>query len=297
MLLDSLLQGSQMLANFARFFALLLFIQTSWAINPISGSYQKHFSSKKTQDHWVILGAIERIKGAVKPEDDVRLGGKLTKWLWQLPVGHSSEEAFIHTLDQIGSDAIALFDCLGRDCGLSNDYANQVFEHAILYGRDSDQRYWVGLENGRKKTLWMVYTIQRSNKRVYAYVEKLVLNKDQYQLIEQYATKGELQSFLSSGYKVLTEIDDERAKLKDDEVEWIKSLLAEYPTKRFALVVHRYGNSEHQQLVERTQSEAQSLVDQVAQAGGFIQYLYPHGAGAMAPRVKQSHRIEVVELK
>jgi hypothetical protein len=286
-----------MLAKFAQFFALLLIVQSSWAINPIAGSYQKHFSSKRTQDHWVILGAIERIKGAVKPESDIRLAGRVTQWLWQLPVGHSSDEAFQQALSQIGPDAIPLFDCLGRDCGLSNDYANQVFQQAILYGRDSNQRYWVGLDNGRKKTIWVVYTTQRSNKRVYAYVEKLVLNKDQYSLVEQMATQGELQHFLSTGFKVLKPLKSEQARLSADNVNWIKELLAQNPTKRFALVVHRYGEIEHQQLVERTQAEAQALLDQVVEAGGFIQYLYGYGVGAVAPREKHSDRIEVVELK
>ena len=286
-----------MITRFVQFFALLFIVQSSWAINPIPGSYQKHYSSLKTQDHWVILGAIERIKGAVKPESDVRLSGRLTEWLWQLPVGHSSEEAFAHALNQIGKDTIPLFDCLGRDCGLSNDYANQVFEQSILYGRDSNQRYWVGLENGKRKTLWVVYTTQRSNKRVYVYVERLVLNKDQYSKVEDFASRGEMQSFLQAGYKTLVDLKDKPAKLSSDEIEWVKSLLAEYPTKRFALVVHRYGEQEQQQLVEQSQSEAQLLVDQVAKAGGFIQYLYAHGAGAMVPRINSGNRIEIVELK
>lgn len=286
-----------MLTKFVQFIACLFIFQSAWAINPISGSYQKHYASKKTQDHWVILGAIERIKGAVKPESDVRLAGRLTQWLWQLPVGHSSDEAFSHALNQIGNDVIPLFDCLGRDCGLSNDYANQVFEQGILYGRDSNQRYWVGLENGSKKTIWVIYTTQRSNKRVYAYVEKLALNKDQFSKVEDFASRGEMQSFLLAGFKVLSTLKDESAQLSNEQVDWVTSLLAEYPTKRFALVVHRYGEVEHQQLVERTQAEAQSLLDQVAKAGGFIQYLYAHGAGAMVPRQDRGDRIEVVELK
>ena len=286
-----------MLAKFSKFFALFFITQVAWALNPISGSYQKHYESKKTQDHWVILGAIERIKGAVQPEADVRVDGRVTQWLWQLPVGHSSDEAFSHALNQLGKDVVPLYKCIGRSCGLSNDYANQVFQHGILYGRDSDQRYWVGLENADSKTLWVIYTSQRSNKRVYVYVERLKLNKDQYGKIEDIAAKGEMDSFLESGYKVVTSIDQEQAKLSNSQIEWIKRLLQSYPTKKFAIVVHRYGKQEQQLLVEQSQAEAQAMLDQVAKAGGFIQYLYAHGAGAMAPREQLASRIELVVLK
>ena len=71
----------------------------------------------------------------------------------------------------------------------------------------------------------------------------------------------------------------------------------DYPTQKFALVVHRYSEIENQRLIDQTQKEAQSLLNQVAEQGGFIQYLYAHGAGAMLPRGQQGSRIELVELK
>lgn len=291
------LQGRHMVSNIVRFFLLFSISFSAAGLESLSGSYQKVHSSEKVSDHWVILGSIERIKGAVKPEAEVRVSGRLSRWLWQIPVGHGVEESAKFVRKQIKDSVITLFDCQGRSCGLSNDYANQVFTQSILYGRDSAQTYWVGLEQGRKNTLWVIYGGQRSNKKVYLYAEKLVLNKGQVDLLGEYAKKGELKTFIDRGHMVLDELGAEQAKLNVDQIEKVKRILQAYPTQKFALVVHRYNKIENQRLVEETQQEAQGLLNQIAEAGGFIQHLYAHGAGAMVPREGVSSRIELVELK
>lgn len=290
-------QGQQMIANIARFFLLFSLSVSVMGLESLSGSYQKHHATKKVSDHWVILGAIERIKGAVEPEGEVRLSGRLSSWLWQVPVGHDVEESFGFIKRQIKDSAITLFNCDGRSCGLSNDFANQVFAQSILYGRDSEQKYWVGLEAGSKDTLWIIYGGQRSNKKVYLYVEKLVLNKGEVDLLGEFASKGELKTFIDRGYMVLQALDKKAVKLTDDQVSMVKRVLQEFPTQKFALVVHRYNKIENQRLVEETQQEAQQALKQIADAEGFIQHLYAHGAGAMLPRENQGNRIELVELK
>ena len=115
--------------------------------------------------------------------------------------------------------------------------------------------------------------------------------------MDEYASKGEMKTFLNRGYMVLTDLDAQAASLSKEQVEKVKGVLQNYPTQKFAIVVHRYRNIENQRLVEQTQQEAQSLLDQVAKAGGFIQHLYAHGAGAMTPREGQANRVELVELK
>lgn len=291
------LQGGLMLTKFVRFFLLFSVSLTSYGLESLPGSYQKHYSSGNVQDHWVILGAIERIKGAVKPEAEERLSGRLTSWLWQIPAGHDVNESMGFIKKQIPSSATPLYECEGRACGLSNDYANQVFVQSILYGRDSDQKYWIAFDRANKNTLWVVYGTQRSNKRVYVYAEKLVLKSGQEALLELYAIQGEMDTFLNQGYMVLQDLDEKPAKLNQPQIEKVKRVLQTYPTQKFALVVHRYNNVENQRLVEETQLEAQSTLDQMAKAGGFIQHLYAHGAGAMLPRDGLSSRIELVELK
>jgi len=296
-LLRKSLQGRLMLTNFVRLFLLITLSCSSYALDSLSGSYQKHYSTDIVDDHWVILGAIERIKGAVQPEAEERLKGKLTRWLWQIPAGHNVDESFAFLKKQVPASTINLFECDGRSCGLSNDFANQVFIQSILYGRDSDQKYWVGLDKGTRNTLWVIYGAQRSNKRVYLYVEKLVIKPDQVMMLDEYVNKGEMNTFLDRGYMVIKELNETAANLSDEQVVKVKSVLQRYPTQKFALVVHRYNKVENQRLVDETQIEAQSALDQIAKAGGFIQHLYAHGAGAMLPREGLSSRIELVELK
>lgn len=294
--LKNTVQGSHMVTKFVQILCLILLAQSSWALDPVTGSKLKSDGTKQDNDHRVVLGAIQRISGAMKPEAEVRVSAKITHWLWQLPEGHTSDEAFNVLKDQLATKTTTLFQCEGRGCGLSNDFANQVFEQSILYGRDSEQFYWIGLSDEKRPTVWIVYSSARSAKRVYAYVEKIELDKAQVEKLDGFVQKGQAQTLFDQGHIVLNLLGD-TARLRDSQVSWVKQLLQDNPNKRFALVVHRYGGMENQALIERTQNEANSLLDQVAKAGGFIKNLYVHGAGAVMPRESLSDRIELVELK
>ncbi len=285
-----------MVAKFLTVILLIMAVGQTWAIQPVSGSYQKHYATDRKADHWLILGAIERIKGEVRPEAEIRVSAKVQSWLWQLPAGITSEAAFDQIKGQVDADSVSLFECLGRSCGLSNDYANQVFQHSILYGRDSNQHYWLGLDKIKNDRLWLVYSIQRSNNRVYVYVERIDLNAKEKGVFDQYIEKGENKSLFETRYSVLSKLTGS-AQLNVGQIQKIKKLLQENPNKKFALVVHRYGPGENQSLLDQSQQEAQGLLDQLAATGGFITNLYTHGAGAMLPRENMGDRIELVVLK
>ncbi|MFT6154827.1 MAG: hypothetical protein ACJA1X_002188, partial [Bermanella sp.] len=266
------------------------------ALDSLPNSYEKLSSTREVNDHWVILGAIERITGAVQPEADVRLSGKLTNWLWKIPGGHDVQNSFGFVKDQMSDSVVTLFECEGRNCGLSNDFANQVFSESILNGRNSEQKYWVGFDPN-KNTLWLAYGSERSNQRVYLYAEKLVLTVQQASQLSDLVNSGEMKAFLDKGYQIIKPLGELPARLSSLEIDKLKRVLKDYPTQKFALVVHRYSDIENQRLVNQTQKEAQSILEQIAEQGGFMQHLYAHGAGAMFPRDGQGGRIELVELK
>lgn len=270
------------------------------AVEAPSGSYQKHYDNSKDDNHWLILGAIERIKGAVSPEKELRVSGRVTEWLWQLPVGTSSQQAFDTIKSQVSKQSVTLFECQGRSCGASNDFANQVFEQSILYGRESSQQYWAGLEQPKSSTqtpnVWVLYATTRSNKRVYAYLEKVALKRGEIDKFENHLVQSETQQLMSQGYQVLPGAETKQG-LSDEQIEWIKQLLQENPKTRFALVVHQGGDQEADSLIEASQQQAQTLVSQVAEANGFVKNLYAHGAGPMMPRdAMQQNRVELVRL-
>ncbi len=286
---------ASMVAKFLTVLLIIFSASQANAIKPINGSYQKHYANEQKDDHWLILGAIERIKGEVTPEAQERVTGKVQSWLWQIPAGHSSEVAFTEIKSQVDNQSATLFECQGRSCGLSNDYANQVFQHAILYGRDSNQHYWLGLDRVKKDTLWLIYSVQRSNKRVYVYVEKIKLAKEEDGVLDSYLERGENKSLFKHRYTVLPHLKG-GMRLSEVGVSKVKKLLQKNPTQKFALVVHRYADMENQSLLDQTQSEAQDLVKQLADQGAFIKNLYAHGAGSMMPRDDLGDRIELVVL-
>jgi len=286
---------ASMVAKFLTVLLIIFSASQACAIKPIGGSYQKHYANAQKDDHWLILGAIERIKGEVKPEAQERVAGKVQSWLWQIPAGYSSEAAFTEIKSQVNAQSATLFECQGRSCGLSNDYANQVFQQAILYGRDSNQHYWLGMDRIKKNTLWLIYSVQRSNKRVYVYVEKIKLAKEEGGVLDSYLERGENKSLFERRYTVLSKSKGGMF-LSEADVSKVKKLLQENPTQKFALVVHRYAEVESQSLLDQTQGEAQGLVEQLANQGAFIKNLYAHGAGSMLPRGDLGDRIELVVL-
>lgn len=286
-----------MLAKVVGLCLILMVSVLSWGIEPINGSYQKHFSKIKDADHWLVLGAVERIQGVMTPEAQLRLPAEVSSWIWQLPVGHTGDEAFEQIKTQVDKQAITLYECAGRTCGLSNDFANQVFGHAILYGRDSDQRYWIGLESEQSNVVWLIYSSSRSSKQIYVYVEKIQIDKSLLDSLDPFIQKGKQDELYNKGFIVLQSLSNESVQLSLQQVDWFKNLLLTKSNDKFALVVHRYGELEDARLLDQTQNEAQVLLDQLAKAGAFIQNVYARGVGALAPRDNHKDRIELVLLK
>jgi len=279
----------------------LIFSMSAVAVDAPSGSYQKHYANRTDNNHWLILGAIERIKGAVSPEQELRVKGKVTEWLWQLPVGTSSQQAFDVLKKQVIDSAITLFECEGRSCGASNDFANQVFQQSILYGRESAQLYWAGLQKAKTTRqgsyVWVLYTTTRSNKRSYAYLEKISLSQGEIDKFDVHLEQSETDQLMKVGYRVLDGAEG-NGGLSESQINWIQSLLAANQDESFALVVHQAGDQEADGLIEASQKKAQSLLDQMNQSNAFVNNLYVHGAGPMMPREgKPASRVELVRLK
>lgn len=289
--------GTSMLAKVVGLCLFLTATSLSWSIEPVTGSTLKHYSKLKQSDHWLVLGAVERINGVMTPEAQVRVPATVFSWIWQLPLGHTTDDAFDSMKKQVSQQAVTLYECAGRTCGLSNDIANQVFSQPILYGRDGDQRYWIALESEQSDVVWLVYSSSRASKQIYVYVEKIQIDKKYLDQLFPFVQKGKQVELYKNGYIVLQSLTSESVKLSDQQIEWLKELLLTRGNDKFALVVHRYGKVEDARLLDQTQSEAQGILDQLAKADGFIQHVYARGVGALAPRVNHKDRIELVLLK
>ena len=67
--------------------------------------------------------------------------------------------------DKSGSKV--LFQCKGRSCGSSSQWASRIFERRLLYGRDDTQRYAVYQFSDLPDFWLIVYSSARSNNRQY----------------------------------------------------------------------------------------------------------------------------------
>jgi hypothetical protein len=120
------------------------------------------------------LGSIRKISGQLRFDGQVSAHGSVTAITYQLPVEHSSDEAFTAAREALQSQgAQLLFWCQARDCGESSLWANEVFGNAKLYGADSEQAYLLlRLAAPAHDTLVALYGITRGNKRAYLHVEQ-----------------------------------------------------------------------------------------------------------------------------
>lgn len=121
------------------------------------------------QERVFMRGRLERAARDFRGPGAVRSDATLESAVYRFPEGTRPVDLIRHYGDQI--DVEPLFQCDGRDCGRSNEWANQLFGSPLLYGPDARQSYAAWLTEGKQIS---VYAIERGNRRVYATVRVLV---------------------------------------------------------------------------------------------------------------------------
>ncbi|WP_166259803.1 DUF4892 domain-containing protein [Marinobacter salicampi] len=126
--------------------------------------------------HRILLSAVREINDQIRSDSIVRLPVEGEGQLLQVEPDASRKQARQYYLDELAArNAIVLYRCEGRACGRSNVWANQIFNEARLYGRDTDQDYVAAAYqnmDGEVKVV-LVYTVTRGNMREYVWVEQL----------------------------------------------------------------------------------------------------------------------------
>jgi hypothetical protein len=124
------------------------------------------------------LSAMRKVNGVIGAEYDRMLSGTLTRATWQMQPGLSAQNAFKIILGELtDKQAKILYQCFGRKCGSSNQWANQVFQEARLYGIDAKQAY-AALEQtmGNNQTHYALYATERGNKKVFLHLDRIQKN-------------------------------------------------------------------------------------------------------------------------
>ncbi|MBT3438226.1 MAG: DUF4892 domain-containing protein [Oceanospirillaceae bacterium] len=121
------------------------------------------------------VSSIRKVNGVIAAEHNLYLTGELSAYTWQVVPGMGPERAHLTSLSQLqDAGAEVLFDCHGRACGSSNQWANQVFHESGLYGLDEQQRYTALKQQVPQGVdYYALYTTQRGNRKVYLHFEHL----------------------------------------------------------------------------------------------------------------------------
>ena len=126
-------------------------------------------------DYELGLGALQKVKGRWRMKHSERIQGKLTRRTWQIDEGYTAEEAYQWYALQMEAIAELLFQCQGRDCGSSAQWANRKFQQRVLYGHDQRQLYsaWRLQQQGALCTV-VLYAVDRGDRRHYVHLDRLV---------------------------------------------------------------------------------------------------------------------------
>ncbi|TYC62660.1 DUF4892 domain-containing protein [Marinobacter sp. BW6] len=132
--------------------------------------------SIRSSGHLVLFSPVREVNNEIRSESRARLPVNGEGRLYRIAQDSSREEARDHYRGLLRQrNAQILFECSSIRCGRSNVWANQIFNQAVLYGRDATQDYLVAgtvAEDG-SRWLTLIYTVTRGNLREYVWVEHL----------------------------------------------------------------------------------------------------------------------------
>lgn len=120
------------------------------------------------------LGAMQKIGGRWRHKESQEIDGELLRLTWEISEDYTAEEAFAWMKQQFVDTAEVLFECHGRSCGSSAQWANRVFHQRLLYGHDERQQYLVTrTEQAGVTYTYVLYAIDRANRRQYMHLDRI----------------------------------------------------------------------------------------------------------------------------
>jgi hypothetical protein len=133
----------------------------------------KVFSQSNTieNDYIVALDKYKKTNGRWIPEKWQRESGRLSRYTIEMPRDYREDEVFAYYRQQLPASSELLFSCMGRQCGESNNWANDHFGVKQLYGTNTSQIlsvYRIGSESYAT-----IYTVRRGNRRLYTQLDVL----------------------------------------------------------------------------------------------------------------------------
>ena len=141
-------------------------------------------STKLSNDYIIALDKYKKTDNRWVPEKWQREAGKLTRYTIEMPRDYPEEDIFTFYREQLPDSSELLFGCKGRQCGESNNWANDHFGVKQLYGTNSSQFYSVfripytainGSDMQGSISYVTIYTVRRGNRRLYTQLDVLLV--------------------------------------------------------------------------------------------------------------------------
>ena len=185
-------------------------------------------STTDLPEYRLVTGRMSSIGAVARPEQQEIISGQVNKVTYEVPKVHTPQEVMEYYRGLISSlKGTTIFSCESRDCGRSNDWANEVFNERILYGHDRFQYYTVASFNKENASyVAVIYTIRRGNQRVYAHLEII-------KLAEPFLDDDESSDpFIQIANNELSET---RA-MEDKLTPWLEKIKTEFDKPRIVIV-------------------------------------------------------------
>ena len=249
----------------------------------------------------MVLSSLQRTRGLVSSENSEMLRGDVTKIIYEIAPEFSGQDVFEYFQKEVGErEYQTLFSCIGRECGSSNYWANDVFGNRVLYGPERNQYYSViGSGAEENEDFIVIYIITRGNRRVYAYFEFIEPGgaEARMDVLDSDTLLSELQEDRSIVLRNIA-FEDDLSLTRDSNVSYLVSLLKENPSLQVYLVSHLYQEgAASEELVTRSQQRANVLRQVLLGRGIDREQVQAYGVGPYTPfcgAARCADRIELV---
>ncbi|MEX0619228.1 MAG: DUF4892 domain-containing protein [Pseudohongiellaceae bacterium] len=257
------------------------------------------YNTDEDVTHQLVLGSMQRVAGRVTPEYAERLRGDLTEITYEISQAFTGRDVYDYFIEQFEEKGYApLFNCVGRNCGSSNHWANNVFDNRILYGPERYQYYTAYDTGDAEPSYFSLYIITRGNRRIYAHLEVLDLSEPSNETVGM--NPRTMLDRLQQDYSIALPslfFDDNDRLTEDSDLGPTVAMLNLNSTIRVFIVGHLYRDQPVEILQDRSLLRAQNVVEELTGAGIDPERAEAVGVGPLAPQCNIGdceERIEVV---
>ncbi|MCP5160414.1 MAG: DUF4892 domain-containing protein [Hahellaceae bacterium] len=286
------------LKSLCRMFALMVAALTSMTAGGQSISEDYPYSSIEDEhvvvgrDYRVVTSPARKINNSLRVSSEIRADVTGTARRVLIDEGHEALTVFKHYQSVLQTQGGKLiFECHSRDCGQSNSWANDVFRQARLYGRDADQHYMVSVKRaGSNAQLDIVYVVERGNRQVLAYIQRLTTKAAS---VQEYLPTGS-----GNGLFVIDQLAHDLSFVPDPTtISEIIQFAEKEPLLHLYIIGHRIDDYETVAgaLADSDQA-AQIVADLLVRKGIDRNRVHSFGFGPLAPvnvEGRTGNRIEV----